>query len=88
MRNLNLREGKLAKKKKSGGRPPRHPGEVLAKNRTFRVRADLERMLQNAAAKSGRSVSETIERVLEDWFFQERLNAGIRVATQPARSCD
>jgi hypothetical protein len=64
-------------KKRKGGGPARYPGEVLAKNRTFRIRAKLEKLLQAAAAKSGRSVSETIERTLEDWFFQERLIAGI-----------
>jgi hypothetical protein len=64
-------------RQKKVGRPPRRQGEILSKNRTFRVRGDLDKKLQDAAAKGGRSVSETIERVLEDWFFQERLNAGI-----------
>jgi hypothetical protein len=62
-------------KKNKGGRPARHKGEKLSKHRTFRVRDRLDEMLEEAAAKSGRSVSEQIERMLEDYFFQARLNA-------------
>jgi hypothetical protein len=68
----------MAQKKKSqGGRPPRHTGEVLAKNRTFRVRDRLDEMLREAAAKAGRSVSEQIEWMLETAFFSDRLQANI-----------
>jgi hypothetical protein len=62
-------------RKNKGGRPARHKGEKLSKHRTFRVRDRLDEMLEEAAAKSGRSVSEQIERILEDYFFQARLNA-------------
>jgi hypothetical protein len=64
-------------RKNKGGRPARHKGEKLSKHRTFRVRDRLDEMLEEAAAKSGRSVSEQIERILEDSFFQARLNANI-----------
>lgn len=50
------------------GRPPRHKGERLSKNRTFRVRGGLDARLQRAAAKAGRSVSEEIEWRLEQSF--------------------
>jgi|GraSoiStandDraft_57_1057295.scaffolds.fasta_scaffold255678_1 hypothetical protein len=60
-----------------GGRPARHKGERLVKHRTFRVRGRLDEMLEEAAAQAGRSVSEQIERMLEDAFFQDRLNANI-----------
>src|SRR5262249_28051441 len=64
-------------RKNKGGRPARHKGERLSKHRTFRVRGRLDEMLEEEAAKSGRSVSETIERMLEDAFFQRRLIANI-----------
>jgi hypothetical protein len=52
-----------------GGRPPRHEGERLNKNRTFRIRDELDRKLQEAAAQSKRSVSEEIEYRLERSFM-------------------
>jgi hypothetical protein len=64
-------------RKNKGGRPARHEGERLTKHRTFRVRGRLDEMLEEEAVRSGRSVSETIERMLEDAFFQRRLNANI-----------
>lgn len=57
--------------KPKGGRPPRRAGELLSKNRTFRVRAELDAALNAASAKSGRSVSEEIERRLERSFEVE-----------------
>jgi hypothetical protein len=63
------------KKKSLGGRPPRHAGEVIAKNRTFRCRTRLEELLRASALGSQRSVSEEIERRLEDSYFRDRLNA-------------
>jgi hypothetical protein len=57
------------------GRPPRHKGEVLRKNRTFRIRARLDQLLEEAAAKAGRSTSEEIEHRLEVSFLDERRNA-------------
>jgi len=64
-------------RKNKGGRPARHVGERLTKHRTFRVRGSLDEKLEEAAALAGRSVSEQIERTLEDYFFQARLNANI-----------
>lgn len=60
------------RKKSLGGRPPRHKGEVLRKNRTFRIRARLDELLEGAAAKAGRSVSEEIEHRLELSFWEDR----------------
>ena len=53
------------------GRPPRHPGQRLSKNRTFRVHGDFDEKLQAAAAASGRSVSEEIEFRLAQSFDRE-----------------
>jgi predicted HicB family RNase H-like nuclease len=50
------------------GRPPRHKGERLSKNRTFRVRGGLDEQLRAAADASGRSVSEEIEYRLQESF--------------------
>ena len=59
----------MARKKQSKlGRPPKHEGELLSKNRTFRVRGTLDEQLEAAAQKAGRSVSEEIERRLDDSF--------------------
>jgi hypothetical protein len=58
----------MAKEQKALGRPPRHKGERLSKNRTFRVRGDLDEQLQAAANVSGRSVSEEIEYRLKESF--------------------
>jgi hypothetical protein len=59
----------MARKKQSKlGRPPKHEGERLSKNRTFRVRGTLDEQLEAAAQKAGRSVSEEIERRLDDSF--------------------
>jgi hypothetical protein len=63
------------RKKSQGGRPPRHKGEVLRKNRTFRIRARLDELLEEAATKAGRSASEEIEHRLEVSFLDERQNA-------------
>ena len=56
---------KAAKKGTKPGRPPRRAGEKLSKNRTFRIRGNLDARLQEAASVSGRSVSEEIEYQLE-----------------------
>ena len=53
------------------GRPPRHQGKRLSKNRTFRVRGDLDEKLQAAAVVSGRSVSEEIEFRLDQSFDRD-----------------
>jgi hypothetical protein len=63
----------MARKKSQGGRPPRHAGEILRKNRTFRIRARLDDLLEAAANKAGRSVSEEIEYRLELSFYEARM---------------
>jgi hypothetical protein len=62
-------------RKPKRGRPPRHKGEVLRKNRTFRIRARLDELLEEAAAKAGRSISEEIEHRLELSFWEDRVAA-------------
>jgi hypothetical protein len=62
----------MARKKQSKiGRPPKHEGERLSKNRTFRVRGTLDKQLEAAAQEARRSVSEEIERRLEASFRRE-----------------
>lgn len=56
---------------KATGRPPRRTGERLSKNRTFRVRPQLDEQLTLAALHSGRSVSEEIELRLEQSFAKQ-----------------
>jgi hypothetical protein len=65
----------MAAQKSRGGRPPRHAGEILSKNRTFRVRDNLDQQLRTSAANAGRTVSLEIERRLEDSYFRDRLEA-------------
>jgi len=47
--------------KKRRGRPPKTDAERKSRNLTFRSRGDLRDRLQEAAQKSGRSLSEEIE---------------------------
>jgi hypothetical protein len=62
----------MARKKPSKlGRPPKREGERLSKNRTFRVRGTLDEQLEAAAQDAGHSVSEEIERRLEESFRRE-----------------
>lgn len=70
----------------SVGRPPRHQGERLIKNRTFRVRGDLDEKLQAAAAASGRSVSEEIEFRLEQSFDRDALLELVRSSEQTSKT--
>jgi len=64
----------MARKKQAKiGRPPKRKGERLSKNRTFRVRGTLDEQLEAAAQKAERSVSEEIERRLEDSFRQQEI---------------
>jgi hypothetical protein len=69
------KDGKTRRRRTRGtpppGRPPRHPGERLSKNRTFRVRGVLDERLQATAAASGRSVSEEIEFRLHQSFDRD-----------------
>ena len=62
----------MARKSKAG-RKPRHSGEVLRKNRTFRIRGRLDQLLEKSAAENGRSTSEEIEHRLETSFHDERV---------------
>jgi hypothetical protein len=65
--------GMARKKKPRMGRPPRHEGERLSKMRTFRIRPHLDELLQTAATKAGRSVSEEIEYRLDRSFYEDAL---------------
>jgi hypothetical protein len=60
-----------------GGRPPRHEGERLNRTRSIRMRDRLDELLQEAATKAGRSVSEEIEHRLERGFYDDRQNAAL-----------
>jgi hypothetical protein len=62
----------LAKGKLRLGRPPRHEGKRLSKNRTFRIRDELDQQLELAARTSRRSVSEEIEYRLDRSFLEGR----------------
>ena len=65
-------------RKPKAGRPPRHAGERLVKNRTFRVWRKLDHQLQAAAGQSRRTVSAEIEFRLELSFLVDRLDAKMR----------
>ena len=69
------KDGKKRRRRTRGtpppGRPQRHPGERLSKNRTFRVRGSLDERLQASAAGSGRSVSEEIEFRLDQSYDRD-----------------
>ena len=62
-------------RKPKAGRPPRHAGERLVKNRTFRVWGWLDDKLQAAAEQSRRTVSAEIEYRLELSFRMDWLDA-------------
>jgi hypothetical protein len=68
----------MAGKKPKAGRPPRHAGERLTKNRTFRVWDKLDDQLQAAAQQSRRTVSAEIEYRLEYSFRIDDLDALMR----------
>lgn len=63
---------------KRRGRPPKPPEERKGGNLTFRTRADFRERLEEAAAQSGRSVTEEVElrveRSFESEVVQKRLN--------------
>jgi hypothetical protein len=73
------------KKSPKIGRPPRHEGERLSKNRTFRIRGELDDRLQAAASKAGRSVSEEIEYRLDQSFQKEDIAKIIRATVDTYR---
>jgi hypothetical protein len=64
----------MARTQSKRRRRPRHPGEHLRKNRTFRIRDRLDKLLEDAATAAGRSTSEEIEYRLEVSFLDERRN--------------
>jgi hypothetical protein len=59
--------------KRKPGRPPKPKAERRSKNRTFRVRGQLDEYLIARATESGRSVSEEIEARLERSFYMDGL---------------
>jgi hypothetical protein len=63
----------MAARKKKGGRPLKHSGEPLSKTMSFRIRPRLAELLQDAAAKGSRTVSQEIERRVEQSFQDERI---------------
>ena len=65
-------------RKPKAGRPPRHAGERLVKNRTFRVWGSLDDQLQATAEQSRRTVSAEIEFRLEDSFYVDWVDAQMR----------
>jgi hypothetical protein len=60
------------------GRPPRHAGERMAKNRTFKIWNWLDDALQAEAEQWRRTVSAEIEFRLELSFRVDRLDAQMR----------
>lgn len=66
-----------AQKKRTPGRPPLATPEKKRRNFTFRGTDELHERLSEAAAKSGRSISEEIERRLDQSFQQDALQASL-----------
>ena len=65
-------------RKPKAGRPPRHAGEHLVKNRTFRVWRKLDHQLQAAAGQSRRTVSAEIEFRLEHSYQVDWVDAQMK----------
>jgi hypothetical protein len=65
-------------RKPKAGRPPRHAGERLVKNRTFRVWGWLDDKLQAAAEQSRRTVSAEIEFRLEHSYQVDWVDAQMK----------
>jgi len=82
---LPKRANCMVARKKKGGRPLKHSGEgvefemlrlgraPLSKTLSFRVRPRLAELLQDAAAKASRTVSQEIEHRLERSFHDDRV---------------
>jgi hypothetical protein len=68
---------KMVRKPKAG-RPPRHAGERLVKNRTFRVWGSLDDQLQATAEQSRRTVSAEIEFRLEHSYQVDWVDAQMK----------
>src|SRR3954468_1342001 len=61
----------MAQQKRKRGGQPKEPAARKRNNLTFRTRDDLRERLEQAAARSGRSVSEEIEyRLLRDFGWE------------------
>jgi hypothetical protein len=65
-------------RKPKAGRPPRHAGERLVKNRTFRVWGSLDDQLQETAEQSRRTVSAEIEFRLEHSYQVDWVDAQMK----------
>jgi hypothetical protein len=65
-------------RKPKAGRPPRHAGERLVKNRTFRVWRKLDHQLQATAEQSRRTVSAEIEFRLEHSYQVDWVDAQMK----------
>jgi hypothetical protein len=68
----------VMKRKKKIGRPPKPEADRKATHFTFRTRGSLREQLLAAAAASGKSVSEEIERRLELSFRADEMLEGLR----------
>jgi hypothetical protein len=66
--------------KKRIGRPPKAKEDRKAVNFTFRSRGPMRERLQAAATASGRSISEEIERRLEQSFQADELYGAPRIS--------
>lgn len=71
--NRRIKVRQMVSGKKKGGRPLKHPGEPLSKAMAFRLRPRLAELLQDAAEKASRTVSQEIEHRLEKSFQDERI---------------
>ena len=60
-------------KRKRIGRPPKPAQERKSVNFTFRSRGEMREQLSRAAEVAGRSISEEIEKRLEQSFDEERI---------------
>jgi hypothetical protein len=65
---------------KRAGRPPIPEEERRSRNLTFRSRGKLHEQLQAAAAASGRSISEEIERRLDQSFWYDDVVGSAEIA--------
>ena len=66
------------KQSRPKGRPPVPESEKKGRNFTFRSRRDMHERLAQASAANQRSISEEIERRLEQSFETEQRNAAFR----------
>ena len=67
-------------KRKRIGRPPKPAKERRTVNFTFRSRGEMRELLRTAAEVGGRSISEEIERRLDQSFKQEQMARAVAKA--------